>query len=283
VTSTTATTGASAAGSFTGRLVERCRVLGYAALSGLHDYAATFTLRTWLLGWFLRVLAQVVFFALIGRLVGSTETTRFLLVGNAIALATSCAMIAVPATTWERSAGTLPLVIACPTSPALVFLGRSVHTILDGLASSLGSFVLVGLLFGLPLPWPRVFWVAPLTLLVTVSAYLLATFLGALVLRAVHIRNLVANIAIYTLLTLGGANLPPDSYPPVLNAVSVALPLRHGLEAIRGLLTGTSVGPIIRNAMLEAMVGLAWLGLSVLLFHHFAESGRRDGSIEYAS
>jgi len=264
-------------------VAERCRVLGYAALSGLQDYAATFTLRTWLLGWFLRVLAQVAFFALIGRLVGSTETTRFLLVGNAIALATSCAMMAVPATTWERRAGTLPLLIAAPANPTLVFLGRSVHTVLDGLTSSLGSFLLVGLVFRLPLPWPRVLWVAPLTLLVTVSAYLLATFLGALVLRAMDSRNLVANIAIYVLLTLGGANLPPDAYPAPLRAASSVLPLRHGLKAIRDLLAGAPAGPIVRGAALEGLVGLGWLGLSALLFHRFAERGRRDGSIGFAS
>jgi ABC-2 type transport system permease protein len=278
------TTGTNAltAGRPTGRLAERSRILGYAALSGLQDYAATFTVRTWLLGWFLRVLAQVVFFALIGRLVGSNETVRFLLVGNAIALATSCAMMAVPATTWERRAGTLPLLVASPTSPALVFLGRSVHTILDGLASSLGSLLLVSLLFGLPLPWPRVLWVVPLTLLVTVSAYLLATCLGAVALRAMHSRNLIANIAIYTLLAVSGANLPPHAYPPLLAAAGALLPLRHGLAAIRDVIAGTPSGPIIRNATLEATVGLAWLGLSVVLFHRFAERGRRDGSIEYA-
>jgi ABC-2 type transport system permease protein len=279
----TVATNAPAAGTLTGPLAERLRILRYAALSGLQDYAATFTVRTWLLGWFLRVLAQVVFFALIGRLVGSTETVRFLLVGNAIALATSCAMMAVPATTWERRAGTLPLLIASPTSPVLVFLGRSVHTILDGMASALGSLFLVGLLFGLPLPWPRVLWVVPLTLLVTVSAYLLATCLGAVVLRAMHSRNLIANIAIYTLLAVGSANLPPDAYPPVLGVAGGVLPLRHGLAAIRDVLAGSPSSSIIQNAMLEVIVGLGWLGLSVLLFHRFAERGRHDGSIEYAS
>ena len=223
-------------GSVSDRIVEYCRIFGYAALSGLRDYSAMFSLRSWLLGWFVRVLAQVIFFTLIGRLVGSTETARFLLVGNAIALAMSCAMMAVPATTWERRAGTLPLLIASPASPTPVFLGRSVHTILDGMASSLGALLLVGLMFRLPLPWPDTLLVVPLTFIVTVSTYLLATFLGALVLRAMDSRNLVANIAIYTLLALGGVNLPTSAYPLPLRIAGDVLPLSHGLLAIRDLL-----------------------------------------------
>jgi ABC-2 type transport system permease protein len=66
--------------------------LRYAIAAGWADFAVVYTWRTWTAGWLTRVLCQVAFFALIGRLLGSAERTQFLLVGNAalIAAVESC-------------------------------------------------------------------------------------------------------------------------------------------------------------------------------------------------
>lgn len=62
------------------------RVMRYAFLSGARDYGSIYTWKTWLGGWFLRVLAQVTFFALLGRLLRSDEQTSGDRVGKMIAM-----------------------------------------------------------------------------------------------------------------------------------------------------------------------------------------------------
>lgn len=131
-------------------------VLRYAFLCGWRDYQAIFTVKTWLAGWFVRVVAQVSFFALIGRLLGSDERTEFLLIGNAVLLAALSTMFAVASTSWERWQGTLPLLVASPTGSVLVFFGRSAFWIPDALSSSLGTLFVCAAIFDIPLPWPDV-------------------------------------------------------------------------------------------------------------------------------
>jgi ABC-2 type transport system permease protein len=259
------------------------RVLKYAGLSGFQDYATMFTLKSWLLGWFLRVLAQVTFFALIGELIGSTARLHFILVGNAVMLASMEAMGAVPSTTWERRAGTFPLLIAGPTSPVVVLMGRSVQWLPSGVASATGAFFLLGPLFGLEMPFPRVLLVVPLIVLVALSTYMLGTFLGALVLRAMEARNLVFNISFMTLMAMCGVNVPLEFYPEPILSLAQVLPLTHGLLAIRGVLESAPASEIVLRVGLEAGVGAFWLVMALLAFRRYLEAVRRDGSIEFAA
>lgn len=96
------------------------RVLRFAALSGLQDFGGTYTVKSWVLGLFLRMVAQVAFFASMGKLLGSAAQVEFLLVGNAVMVAASSSLTVTVATPWERDAGTLPLLVASPSSPLLV-------------------------------------------------------------------------------------------------------------------------------------------------------------------
>lgn len=259
------------------------RVLRYAALSGYHDYATIYTWKTWLAGWYVRVLFQVAFFALVGRLLGSDASVHYLLIGNAVMLAAIGGLFAVAGTTWERRQGTLALLVASPSSPVIVFTGRSAWALTEGLLSSVTVFFVAAPLFGLDLPWPRALLYVPIVALVAASSYTLGTFLGGLVLRAMSTRNVVANMTWGTILAICGVNVPLDFYPEPVQWLAHGLPLTHGLEAIRDLLAGATAAEILPNVVLEAAVGASWLGLALLTFNHLAEQGRRDGSIEFAT
>jgi ABC-2 type transport system permease protein len=256
-------------------------VLRYAVLTGFQDYSVTFTWKTWLAGWYVRVLFQVVFFALIGRLLGSEDQLHYLLVGNAVMLTAIGSLFAVAGTTWERRAGTLPLLVASPSSPVVVFAGRSAWALTDGFVSSVAAFFVAAPLFDLELPWPRTFLVVPLMALVGASCYALGIFLGGLVLRAMSTRNVVANLTWGTIMAIGGVNVPVSYFPQPVEWLAQALPLVHGLEAIRELLTGGSIAGLLPDVGLELLVGSAWLCLALVTFDRFAERGRHDGSIEF--
>lgn len=256
-------------------------VIRYAALTGYYDYRGIYTWRTWLLGWYLRVVSQVVFFALIGELLGSRARTHELLVGMSVLLAAVTSFVAVASTAWERWSGTLSLLVASPTSPVTVFAGRSVTFVGDAMLTSLGSFFAAAAIFDLPLPWPRVLLVVPLLLVVASSSYMLALFLGGLVLRALSTRNVVSNVATGTMMAIGGVAVPISYYPEPVQWLAQVLPLTHGLQAIRDTLDDAGAAAIPTNVALEAVVGLGWLAAALVTFDHLAESGRRDGSIEF--
>lgn len=259
------------------------RILRFAAMSGFQDLRATYTLWSWLFGLFARMVAQVAFFASIGRLLGSPGQVEYLLVGNAVMVAASAALTVTVATTWERGAGTLPLLVASPSSPLLVLMGRSVCFIANGLVTSLGGLLIVAPLFGVALPWSRLPAYLTLLTLVTVSTYMAATFLGALVLQAVGARRTVANVARLVFMAFCGVSVPREVFPALVRRAADVLPLTHGLDAIRELFGAADPSTIVSLAGLEALVGIAWLVLSLVTFHRLADAGRRDGSIVFSS
>jgi ABC-2 type transport system permease protein len=258
------------------------RIVRYSVQSGAIDYMSIYTWKSWLGGWLVRVFSQVTFFALIGRLLGTNQQIWFLLVGNAIMIAAMEGVFALNMVGWERSTGTLPLLAASPTSPVLVLASHGVYLIADGTVSALGALFVLGPVFGLPLPWPRVLLVIPLTILVGVSAYSLGTFLGGVVLGFRSVNDLVVNVGIVALMALCGVNVPLNAYPEPVAWVSRFLPITHGLIAVRDVLAG-NLGGAGLQALAEAGVAGGWLWLCVLTFGWFVKRGRGNGSLEYAT
>ena len=74
-------------------LASNARVAWYAIVSGANDYWSIFTLKSWIFGWCVRMISQVSFFALIGKLLRSDQQTQFLLIGNAVVIAAAGAFL----------------------------------------------------------------------------------------------------------------------------------------------------------------------------------------------
>jgi ABC-2 type transport system permease protein len=255
----------------------------HAFLAGYADLRAIFTWQSWAAGWMVRVIAQVSFFGLIGLRVANERAAFYLLVGNALAVAAQTGIFSLNMTTGERWAGTLPLLVASPSSPLLVFASRGAYLAVDGSLSALGALFIAGPLFGLPLPWPRVLAVVPLTGVVAVAAYCFGTFLAGLVFRFREVSSLVVNTGYVALMTACGVNVPLSYYPRMFEWLSHFLPLTNGLLAIRGVLAGAAPGSIFGHVALEAAVGVGWMTLAMLSFDRLASQGRLDGTLDYGA
>jgi len=262
---------------------DNLRILRHAALVAFQDLQGVYSWRSWIVEWLTRAAGQIVFFVMIRRLVGSTQAVHFLLVGNVVAIAGRSIFLAVPSTVWERYAGTLPLLIAAPASPVVVFLGRSVEWIVDGFVSSVIALALLAPVFDLVLPWPRVLLFLPLMLITCLSVYMLATFFGSLALRLVNGRNLIGITMSTTLLVFCGVNVAMQTMPVVIRTIAQFVPLTHGLLGVRVLLDGSPLARVLEQGAAELGVGLLWGAIAISSFRHFAEGGRRDGSIEFGS
>lgn len=245
------------------------------------DLGAVYTWRSWTLGWTVRVVAQVAFFALIGRLLGSQDRVVFLLVGATALVVAMANMNAVASTTWERRAGTLGLLVASPQSPIPVFVGRSAQWILDGFATGVVSLGVVSFLLGIA--WPVESLVLGVIVLgaVSVGSYCFSLFLGSLVLRSPGLRTVVASAGYLSLAILCGVVVPTNFLPTPVVAISLLLPLTHGVEAFRIALAGGSGVALGASLGLLAVTSTLWLAGSSLLFRRYLERGRTNGTLEF--
>ncbi|HUH15921.1 MAG TPA: hypothetical protein VML35_08560, partial [Gaiellaceae bacterium] len=165
-------------------------------------------------------------------------------------------------------------------SPVVVFSARGAYLAVDGALSALAALVIAGPMFGMPLPWPRVLAVVPLTALVGLAAYCFATFLAGIVFRFRSVNSLVVVTTHVSFMAACGVNVPLSFYPTALEVCSRLLPLTNGLLGIRGVFAGEPWSRVAAAAVLEVVVAAGWMTLALATFNRLASRGRRDGSLD---
>ena len=261
-------------------MTERLRVFRQAVVFCAAELRTVYTWRTWVFGWLLRLLTQVMFFALIGRLVGLSATEQFILVGNIAVLPCLEASIVIMSVTGERMSGTLPLLVIAPSSHVPVYLGRGLQWVATGCTSSLVTLFVVPPVLGVPLPWPRTLLVLPLIVVIGLSSYCYSCCLASLAIRRIGLEWILLNLSYLVVMTFGGVNVPTTFWPAGIQDVVGFLPVTHGLRAIRAVLDGQSWRTVLPSVGFEILVGLGWLALAVLSFDRIVARGRADGSLE---
>src|SRR5262245_28353298 len=95
---------------------EAVHIVRASVANAIADLRVIYTWRSWLFAWVGRMLAQVTFYAFIGKLIDSSAQTRFLVIGNAVMVCAIESMLVVASTAWERDTGTWPLLTAAPAN-----------------------------------------------------------------------------------------------------------------------------------------------------------------------
>ena len=137
------------------------RLFRFGLLVGSKEFTDYWNWKTWFGGWMVAVVTMAVFFSLFARLFDSPELERFLLIGNAVVVGTMLVGWTVPSSTWDRWDGTYPLLVIAPASLVPAVMGRTSIWLAAGAATSLGTFIVLGVLFDLALPWPDTIFVVP--------------------------------------------------------------------------------------------------------------------------
>lgn len=247
------------------------------------DFAAIYTPFTWIVGWLGRIVAQVIFFALIGKLLGSQEQVRYLYIGAAVTATAMEALLVVATTTRERYSGTLPLLVASPTRLWPVFLGRSVQWIPSGVATGAVALFVIGPLFGVTFALGPGVAAFGILVLVAVTTYGYALALAALVLRFMRLRNWATNLSYTLMMLVCGVTVPTAFWPVWVQAIGQVFPLTHALDAIRHLESGdATAAQVWADVGLSVVTALGWYVIGAASLERLASSGRRDGSIEFA-
>lgn len=247
------------------------------------DFAATFTPVTWVLGWLGRIIAQVIFFALIGHLIGSDAQVRYLFIGSAVVATAMETLLVVSTTTRERYSGTLPLLVASPQRLWPVFLGRSVQWLPSGIATATVVLFLVGPAFGVRFSLVTGILAFFALGLVALTTYGFGLALAALALRFMRLRNWATNLSYTVMMLICGVMVPVGFWPLWVQIIANALPLTHALDVIRHLEAGDSVpGHIWLRIAVSVLVALVWFIVGAVSLELLAKNGRRNGTIEFA-
>lgn len=256
------------------------RVCWASAWSALLLYRSNFTWQGWVLGWLQRLFFQVLFFGMLGQLVGGASTVRYLLIGNAVAAVAIEATQAIGTPALERGAGSLPLLVNAPASHVATLAARGLYLPFSAVLS--GGVVLACAIptLGVDLPWPRAVWVFPAMLVVALACYCYGTVFGALVLRARRFPWLLTNVSYLVLMAFCGASVPVTFWPEPVRAAVQFLPVTHGLQGIRDLLDGAGFAAFLGGVGLELLVAAGWLVLGIALYHLMTERARRSGAID---
>lgn len=259
------------------------RVLRFGLMQGREDFRVFFAnWRVWFLAWGVRSIFAAAMIALLGKLIGSDERVYYLLVGNAVLVGVHAAGWAIQSSTWDRWDGTYPLLVVSPHGVRPSTVGRSSIWIFSGSITSLTTFAVLALMFGLPLPWPGALIIPLVIIVICASAYAFALAIGAFVIREPRVRNIIHSFVMTILGAFTGANVPILFWPAWVEEMANLLPVTHGLSALRLVLSSGAPSLIVRGLVLEVAVGAAWFLIAWFSMNVMANAGRADGTIDFA-
>ena len=228
---------------------------------------------------FIIPFTQMVFFAFVVSLSGSTAGVDFVVVGNAVATVTYSSIFSVCQTTDnEKEAGTMEHLLVSPANRFALYFGRGLIPILTSLATVTVGLVYAVTIFHVPFD---VSACPELAVSITLTAVAMVGFgllLGGI---ALYLRTsiILGNIFLFVGLLLSGVNFPLSNLPVPLQYVGNALPLTWGLAAVRAALAGAPLGHILvlwGDVALEAVASLA---IAIGLWKYFERRALATGSI----
>jgi hypothetical protein len=224
-----------------------------------------------------RAVLQCLFFTMLGQITGGDSGGRYAFTGSVamiMLLSTVTGVSDVPAT--ELWAGTLYRLQLSRMPLAVTFALRSAPWIVQALATALLSLAITGPLTGNTSLSIGLIPALPLFALMAVSSAAagLAVALPALGHRSDVI---VSNGLTYLIMATGGV-LIPVTHEPALRIIGTVLPLSHGVLAVRAYLAHQ---PWLTDAGLEALVGVGWAILAIMVCHRQNARARALGTADF--
>jgi len=222
---------------------------------------------------------QLLFFAALGSY-ASGRSPAYFAIGNAVQVSAVAGIFGMTmAIANERWFGTLPALLATPANRAALFAGRFLPFLANGLFVSVYAFAVGVVLLGVRLD-PSTLGVVALALVVTVfSCTAMGALQGSVSLR---LRDglLGANILVMSFLLFCGVNVPLETLPGWMQAVSGVLPFTHGLQAVRLAADGAGLDRVGGLILAELLIGVAYAVLAFVLFQVLESSARRNATLD---
>jgi ABC-2 type transport system permease protein len=225
-------------------------------------------------------LTMMIFFVFIGTYASGSNSASYYVIGNALIFTASSGIYGVTMSLGgERWTGTLPYLFGAPANRMVMFLGRSLVHILDGM---LGVFIGLGwgvLLFNLNLSKTDPKALLFVILVTTFSTASLGLLMGCLSLITRNVM-LVNNTVYFMLLLFSGANLVIETLPKWMQVVSRWLPLTRGVTASRLIINGGTIQDVMPMMRVEFMIGVLLALFGFIMFRVFEIKAKQLGTLD---
>lgn len=222
---------------------------------------------------------QILFFAALGSYATGMDP-EFFAVGNAVQVSAMSGIYGMTmAIANERWFGTLHALLATPASRWAIFGGRFVPFIVNGVLVSVYGFAISWIFLGVDIA-PASLGVVALALVVTVfSCSAIGAVQGGLSMR---LRDGLfgANLLVFMFLLFCGVNIPLETLPGWMQAVSAVLPFTHGLQAVREAVNGAGLDQVGGLIAIEFLIGAAYALLAFGLFSYLERSARANATLD---
>ncbi len=244
-------------------------------------YKGLFTWLSWpayISNVFLRPVLFVVMFAILGRFTRSSAEAQEYMVGMAAYSIVSIILAGVTQSFfYDRAFGTLPFLFGSAVNRTTNFFSRGALHLPNGLMSVATSLLVAWLLLDLDMS-PDWLAMSSSILLIGVASTGFALFVSMF---AVMFRNWNNSLGISLGLTLvlTGVVIPRDELPGILSESGHALPLTHGLAALRESIQGANVRSVEDDLLMELAVGLSYAAIGALIFRLIEAQSKRNGTL----
>ena len=176
----------------------------------------------------------------------------------------------------DRSGGTLHLLFASPANRASAYFARGAGHFYNGPVAAISTTLLAVLVIDLNAGDLNYLTYAVAIAVVSTGILMFSLLLGNF---AALYRDwqIFFSVALGALLGLTGVIIPVDRLPGVLEGVAQALPITHGLRALRGAFAGDSVAAVSSDLLLELAVAGGYAVLGLVVFVLIDRAARRRG------
>lgn len=239
--------------------------------------------RVWLLTQALRMTTSAATFILLGRLLGSEDVVRYLVVGHVALIGPQMSGWTIQAFTWDRMfVGTYVHLIAAPSSLVPVMVGRTAIWLFNGVATATVLAVVLFPAFGVPISIGEAIALLLICALMCVASYGFWFCAGTLVNFAPSIRNIVHNVLTILLGGICGVVVPVSAWPSWVQLMAAGLPVTHGLLGMRTFLDEGWSSRVAFELATEILVGACWFALGMVTLDKTVDVARRHGRVEMA-
>lgn len=225
-------------------------------------------------------LTYMLFFVFLGTYATGQENASFYVIGNAVQIAAVSGIFGVTLSIGgERWAGTLVYLFGAPANRLLIFVGRALMHIFDGILGVILALFWGVTLMGLDLSLTDPLALALTILITTFSTSGLGLLLGCLSLVTRNVM-FVNNTVFFLLLIFSGANVDLTTLPVWAQSISQALPLTRGIASARQVIAGTDLAQVTPLLQVEFLIGLAYILAGYTFFRWFEVQAKRRGTLE---
>jgi ABC-2 type transport system permease protein len=219
-------------------------------------------------------------FTFLGMYATGRENASFYVIGNAVQMAAVSGIYGVVMSIGgDRWDGTLPYLFGTPANRMVLFFGRALVHVFDGMLGVVLGLMWGVVLLGLDLSQTDPLALGLIILITTISTSGLGLLMGCLSLLTRHMM-FVNNTVYFLLLVFSGANVPLAALPGWMQVVSQFLPLTRGIASARQIIAGAGLSEVAPLLAGELLVGLVYIFSGYSLFRWFEFQAKRRGTLE---